>query len=107
MGTFPPMSRDSRVNIYYLLRSSLQICTLGRVKPHGLGVILTSLFEFTSTFYSMELVFSDELAYLHVPLHTIIKLTPVAYGCKVDYIPFDIGAVDTHRPKPKVSQIKV
>ncbi|BES96411.1 6-phosphofructo-2-kinase [Nesidiocoris tenuis] len=46
---------------------------------------------------------ADELPYLHVPLHTIIKLTPVAYGCKVDYIPFEIGAVDTHRPKPKAA----
>ncbi|XP_014258667.1 6-phosphofructo-2-kinase/fructose-2,6-bisphosphatase-like isoform X2 [Cimex lectularius] len=44
---------------------------------------------------------SEELPYLHVPLHTLIKLTPVAYGCKVEHIPFDIEAVDTHRPKPK------
>lgn len=26
---------------------------------------------------------TDDLPYLEVPLHTIIKLTPVAYGCKV------------------------
>jgi len=35
-----------------------------------------------------------------VPLHTIIKLTPVAYGCKVDYIKFNIDSVNTHRDKP-------
>ncbi|XP_026279327.1 6-phosphofructo-2-kinase/fructose-2,6-bisphosphatase isoform X2 [Frankliniella occidentalis] len=44
---------------------------------------------------------ADELPYLNVPLHTVIKLTPVAYGCKVDYIKLPIEAVDTHRPKPK------
>ncbi|XP_075236969.1 6-phosphofructo-2-kinase/fructose-2,6-biphosphatase isoform X2 [Lycorma delicatula] len=45
---------------------------------------------------------ADELPYLHVPLHTIIKLTPVAYGCKVEHINLPIDAVDTHRPKPKL-----
>lgn len=45
---------------------------------------------------------SDELPYLKVPLHTIIKLTPVAYGCRVEHIPLNIPAVDTHREKPKV-----
>lgn len=47
-------------------------------------------------------MFLDELPYLQVPLHTIIKLTPVAYGCKVENIRLPIEAVDTHRPKPKV-----
>lgn len=46
---------------------------------------------------------SDELPYLKVPLHTIIKLTPVAYGCRVEHIPLNIPAVDTHRDKPKVN----
>lgn len=46
----------------------------------------------------------DELPYLEVPLHTIIKLTPVAYGCKVEHIDLSIPAVDTHRPKPEVKK---
>jgi len=37
-----------------------------------------------------------------VPLHTVIKLTPIAYGCRVEYIKIPIEAVDTHRPKPNV-----
>lgn len=45
----------------------------------------------------------DELPYLHVPLHTVIKLTPVAYGCRVEHIRLQVDAVDTHRPKPKVN----
>nr|CAD7455235.1 unnamed protein product [Timema tahoe] len=45
---------------------------------------------------------ADELPYLQVPLHTIIKLTPVAYGCKMEQINLPIEAVDTHRSKPKI-----
>ncbi|KAF4520929.1 hypothetical protein B566_EDAN008904 [Ephemera danica] len=46
---------------------------------------------------------SDELPYLEVPLHTVIKLTPVAYGCRLELVKLNIEAVDTHRPKPQVS----
>jgi len=49
---------------------------------------------------------AEELPYIHVPLHTIIKLTPVAYGCKVEMIPItSVEAADTHRPKPEVLQM--
>ncbi|XP_011300468.1 6-phosphofructo-2-kinase/fructose-2,6-bisphosphatase 1 isoform X1 [Fopius arisanus] len=51
---------------------------------------------------AVTLKFTDELPYLQVPLHTIMKLTPVAYGCKVERIRLPIDAVDTHRPKPKI-----
>lgn len=51
----------------------------------------------------MSVVFIEDLPYLQVPLHTIIKLTPVAYGCRMEYVKLPIEAVDTHRPKPKVS----
>jgi broad specificity phosphatase PhoE/adenylylsulfate kinase-like enzyme len=42
----------------------------------------------------------EELPYLRVPLHSVIKLTPVAYGCNMDVVRFHIDAVDTHRDKP-------
>jgi broad specificity phosphatase PhoE len=42
----------------------------------------------------------DELPYIRVPLHTVIKLTPVAYGCRSEHVKFDIEAADTHRPRP-------
>ncbi|GLV35990.1 6-phosphofructo-2-kinase [Carabus blaptoides fortunei] len=45
---------------------------------------------------------AEELPYLKVPLHTIIKLTPVAYGCRVEHIQLPIEAVDTHRAKPTI-----
>lgn len=47
-----------------------------------------------------EYFYPDQLPYVEVPLHTIIKLTPVAYGCKMEMIKMPIEAVNTHRPKP-------
>ncbi|XP_014348046.1 6-phosphofructo-2-kinase/fructose-2,6-bisphosphatase 2 isoform X1 [Latimeria chalumnae] len=41
-----------------------------------------------------------ELPYLKCPLHTVLKLTPVAYGCKVETIFLNVEAVNTHRDKP-------
>lgn len=38
--------------------------------------------------------------FLQVPLHTLIKLTPMAYGCEEERFSLEIPAVDTHRPKP-------
>uniref|UniRef100_A0AAR2LK52 6-phosphofructo-2-kinase domain-containing protein n=1 Tax=Pygocentrus nattereri TaxID=42514 RepID=A0AAR2LK52_PYGNA len=44
---------------------------------------------------------ADELPYLKCPLHTVLKLTPVAYGCKVESIYLNVEAVNTHRDKPE------
>jgi broad specificity phosphatase PhoE/predicted kinase len=44
----------------------------------------------------------EELPYIKVPLHTIVKLTPVAYGCKMEQFPVPVPCVDTYRSKPKV-----
>ncbi|KAK7044119.1 Fructose-2,6-bisphosphatase [Paramarasmius palmivorus] len=41
-----------------------------------------------------------DLPYIKIPLHTVIKLTPKAYGCDEERFATTIGAVDTHRPKP-------
>uniref|UniRef100_A0A674BAR7 6-phosphofructo-2-kinase/fructose-2,6-biphosphatase 1 n=1 Tax=Salmo trutta TaxID=8032 RepID=A0A674BAR7_SALTR len=43
---------------------------------------------------------ADELPYLKCPLHTVLKLTPVAYGCRVEHICLNIEAVNTHRERP-------
>ncbi|TDL27187.1 bifunctional 6-phosphofructo-2-kinase/fructose-2,6-bisphosphate 2-phosphatase [Rickenella mellea] len=45
-----------------------------------------------------------DLPYVKIPLHTVIKLTPKAYGCDEERYTLPIDAVDTHRPKPKVMQ---
>ncbi|RHZ45421.1 hypothetical protein Glove_680g32 [Diversispora epigaea] len=42
----------------------------------------------------------DDLPYVKIPLHTVIKLTPKAYNCEEVRYKVDIDAVDTHRPKP-------
>eukprot|EP00123_Amoebidium_parasiticum_P007979 comp18496_c0_seq1/m.19871 comp18496_c0_seq1/g.19871 ORF comp18496_c0_seq1/g.19871 comp18496_c0_seq1/m.19871 type:complete len:373 (-) comp18496_c0_seq1:342-1460(-) len=46
---------------------------------------------------------AEELPYIKVPLHTVMKLTPVAYGCRVEQVPLNIDAVSTHRDPSKVA----
>ncbi|KAI0036638.1 bifunctional 6-phosphofructo-2-kinase/fructose-2,6-bisphosphate 2-phosphatase [Vararia minispora EC-137] len=48
-----------------------------------------------------------DLPYIKIPLHTVIKLTPKAYGCDEERYTLPIGAVDTHRPKPKSTQLVI
>uniref|UniRef100_A0A672P7M3 6-phosphofructo-2-kinase/fructose-2,6-bisphosphatase 2 n=1 Tax=Sinocyclocheilus grahami TaxID=75366 RepID=A0A672P7M3_SINGR len=47
---------------------------------------------------------ADDLPYLKCPLHVVLKLTPVAYGCKVDIFDLKVEAVNTHRDRPLVSR---
>ncbi|KAK5673020.1 Fructose-2,6-bisphosphatase [Batrachochytrium dendrobatidis] len=47
----------------------------------------------------------EELPYIKVPLHTVVKLTPKAYGCEEERFALDIAAVDTHRERPARSTI--
>uniref|UniRef100_A0A9J7ZM98 6-phosphofructo-2-kinase/fructose-2,6-biphosphatase 1 n=1 Tax=Cyprinus carpio carpio TaxID=630221 RepID=A0A9J7ZM98_CYPCA len=42
----------------------------------------------------------NDLPYLKCPLHTVLKLTPLAYGCKVESFYLNIQAVNTHRDRP-------
>ncbi|KAI4827107.1 hypothetical protein KUCAC02_030531 [Chaenocephalus aceratus] len=44
---------------------------------------------------------AEELPYLKCPLHTVLKLTPVAYGCKVESISLNVESVNTHRERPE------
>ncbi|KAK2502703.1 hypothetical protein MC885_004928 [Smutsia gigantea] len=44
---------------------------------------------------------TEQLPYLRCPLHTVLKLTPVAYGCKVESIFLNVLAVNTHRDRPQ------
>uniref|UniRef100_A0A669BH35 6-phosphofructo-2-kinase/fructose-2,6-bisphosphatase 2 n=1 Tax=Oreochromis niloticus TaxID=8128 RepID=A0A669BH35_ORENI len=43
---------------------------------------------------------ADDLPFLKCPLHTVLKLTPVAYGCKVDVFDLGVEAINTHRDRP-------
>lgn len=45
----------------------------------------------------------NELPYIKVPLHTVIQLTPRAYGCDEKRYQLPIEAVDTHRERPQRS----
>lgn len=43
----------------------------------------------------------DEVPYINVPLHTIIKLTTAGYKTHMEIIKLNIACVDTHRQQPK------
>lgn len=43
----------------------------------------------------------DELPYMNVPLHTIVKLTSYGYKYNVEMIKLPVECVDTHRMQPK------
>ncbi|KAJ0174753.1 hypothetical protein K1T71_009861 [Dendrolimus kikuchii] len=43
----------------------------------------------------------DELPYMNVPLHTIVKLSSYGYKYKVEMIKLPVDCVDTHRKQPK------
>ncbi|PWY99762.1 putative FBP26-fructose-2,6-bisphosphatase [Testicularia cyperi] len=47
----------------------------------------------------------EDLPYIKIPLHTVIQLTPKAYGCDEKRFQLPIEAVDTHRPKPLRSEL--
>ncbi|CED84624.1 bifunctional 6-phosphofructo-2-kinase fructose--bisphosphate 2-phosphatase [Phaffia rhodozyma] len=64
----------------------------------GHQAIIRSLYAYFQG-YSQE-----ELPYIPIPLHTLIKLVPKAYGCDEERYPLPIPAVDTHRPKPQGSK---
>ncbi|XP_061430209.1 6-phosphofructo-2-kinase/fructose-2,6-bisphosphatase 3-like isoform X1 [Lethenteron reissneri] len=42
---------------------------------------------------------AEELPYLKCPLHTVLKLTPIAYGCKVENISLNVEAANTYRER--------
>ncbi|KAG7274901.1 hypothetical protein CRUP_036794, partial [Coryphaenoides rupestris] len=46
---------------------------------------------------------AEDLPYMKCPLHTVLKLTPVAYGCKVEMFYLNVEAVNTHRDRPLAS----
>ena len=64
--------------------------------------VLSSCFTSTDAYF-LNLP-HDQLPYVHVPLHTVIKLTPKAYGCEEETFSLPIEAVDTHRPRSKPGQ---
>ncbi|KHJ90824.1 phosphoglycerate mutase family protein [Oesophagostomum dentatum] len=55
---------------------------------------------FVAFWHTLQTRIREELPYLKVPLHTVIKLTPKAYSCEVEMFKFDIQAVNTYREKP-------
>ncbi|XP_063685942.1 6-phosphofructo-2-kinase/fructose-2,6-bisphosphatase-like isoform X4 [Bolinopsis microptera] len=50
---------------------------------------------------------TEEIPYIKIPLHTVIKITPVAYGCEKEEITFGVdSSVNTHRAQPTQESIE-
>merc|ERR1719378_1408900 len=47
----------------------------------------------------------EELPYINVPLHTVIKLTQRAHACEVELIPMGVDGVDTNERNIQVRKI--
>lgn len=97
------MELERQGNVLVVSHQAVLRCLLAYFLDKSAG----SYFRFLGIgeMYFNFLFFSDELPYLRVPLHTVIKLTPVAYGCRVEHIKLPIEAVNTHRDKPKVGRL--
>lgn len=70
-------------------------------------VIAQNLNFYSKTFINFLLNLVEELPYINVPLHTIIKLTINGYKCKMEVIKLNIECVDTYRIQPKVCSFVV
>lgn len=95
------MELERQENVIVVGHQAVLRCLLAYFLDHSAGRIRITFMVIQLRINPTD-SFSEELPYIHVPLHTVIKLTPVAYGCKVETIPIPIEAVDTHRPKPQV-----
>lgn len=49
---------------------------------------------------------AEEIPYIKIPLHTVIKITPVAYGCEKEEITFGVESSTTHREKQSQESIE-
>ncbi|RCN42781.1 hypothetical protein ANCCAN_11264 [Ancylostoma caninum] len=74
------------------LERQSDVLVISHQVPHISAVLRCILAYFTNKN-------TEELPYLRVPLHTVIKLTPKAYSCEVEMFKFDIEAVNTYREK--------
>ena len=48
----------------------------------------------------------DELPYIKIPLHTVLKLSPRAYECHEERFVVDVPAVDTFRAKVSPAAVR-
>lgn len=95
------MELERQGNVLVVSHQAVLRCLLAYFLDKSAGNLRTTM----GKKYNDQCLFVlDELPYLCVPLHTVIKLTPVAYGCRVEHIKLPIEAVDTHRSKPKVNK---
>ncbi|KAK2105511.1 hypothetical protein P7K49_015025 [Saguinus oedipus] len=86
-GTNSPENSDDQIDIKPQSVQSSAAASLDRPQVFGS--------DFFPTLNRCE----EEMPYLKCPLHTVLKLTPVAYGCRVESIYLNVESVSTHRER--------
>ena len=94
------MELERQENVIVVAHQAVLRCLLAYFLDHTAGNFLLLIFPWIIV--HRFIFFPEELPYIHVPLHTVLKLTPIAYGCRVEMLALPVEAVDTHRPKPQV-----
>lgn len=106
------MELERQENVLVICHQAVMRCLLAYFLDKSAGghrndIVLSSIGSNngTSDHVTANCFFShvtDEMPYLKCPLHAVLKLTPVAYGCKVESISLNVEAVNTHRDRPEV-----
>ncbi len=96
-------TRYPRGESYYDLVQRLEPCIveMERVSGNLLVVCHQAVARCLLAYFKNVPDLAENLPYMDIPLHTLIKITPTPTGgkCCVEEIPMGIKAVSTHRPK--------
>jgi len=92
------MELERAENVLVICHQAVARCILAYFLNKDAGILI----EYKINIILFLKIFLEDLPYTKVPLHTVIKLTPMAYGCVMECIPLGTESVNTHREKPKV-----
>jgi 6-phosphofructo-2-kinase / fructose-2,6-biphosphatase 2 len=102
------MELERQESVLVVCHQAVMRCILAYFlnKTAGMHILYFIHFRFLILLFNFKIylfIIIDELPYLQVPLHSVIKLKPQAYGCDIEEIKLNVDAVSTHRDRPKVS----
>ncbi|KPP72862.1 6-phosphofructo-2-kinase/fructose-2,6-bisphosphatase-like [Scleropages formosus] len=96
------MELERQENVLVVCHQAVMRCLLAYFLDKSAGKMSDSLALTGNVHHFFCSLCAEELPYLKCPLHTVLKLTPVAYGCKVESVFLNVEAVNTHRDRPVV-----
>lgn len=96
------MELERQGNVLVICHRAVLRCLLAYFldKSAGEAVVFQcwcSVFNSRSLSLVVVVMVPEEMPYLKVPAHTLLKLTPVAYGCRVESIGLTGETLNSHR----------